>query len=85
LTDLTTLIAQLEEEKSAIETALDALRRVAGTTTVKRGPGRPPGKKAAGRPRKATGSRITEEGRKRLAEAMRKRWAAKRAGTRKKR
>jgi hypothetical protein len=72
--DLDSIIEQLETQKAAIERALQALRgeqeprrrgRPAGTTTKN------PAKKAP------TRGGITEEGRAKLAEAMKKRWAAK--------
>lgn len=89
MTDLQGIISELEKQSAAIETALAALRGVTGATPPKRR-GRPPGSTTAGikrrgRPAKQTESaatkqaRLTDEGRKRLAESMRKRWAAKRA------
>jgi hypothetical protein len=68
------IIAQLEKQKTAIERALAALREVEEPTTPVNSP-------AAAEPAtvraKRTG-RLTPEGRKRLAEAMKRRWAAKR-------
>ena len=80
LQNLLELISELEKQKAAIDTALAALRAVSGTEATKRR-GRPPGsgvKRAPGRPPKKQ-VRISAEGRKRLAESMKKRWAAKRA------
>ena len=85
--DISSIISELENQKAAIDKALGALRDVAGTEIPKRR-GRPPGKRAGAsapatapakreRPAKKL-SRITEEGRQRLARAMKKRWAAKR-------
>jgi hypothetical protein len=71
------IVAQLEKQKQAIEKALAALRDLGG--------GAPAPVKAAKRAykRRAVKKRggISEEGRKRLAEAMKKRWAVKRAGS----
>jgi hypothetical protein len=77
------IIAGLENQKAAIEKALDALKQAEGSVgapaVARARRGRPPGstKKAAPAPRKG---RISPEGRERLAAAMRERWAAKRAG-----
>jgi hypothetical protein len=67
------IIAQLEQQKAAIQRALDALREVdeIGDATVT-----PTPKKPGGRPAKSTGG-MTPAGRKRLAEVMKQRWAAK--------
>jgi len=79
LRDLQNIIVELEQQKEAIERALAALREVAepGQTqaTTKRRRGRPP---AAAKKE----SRMTAEGRERLRESMKKRWAAKRAAKR---
>ena len=75
--DLQNIIVELEQQKEAIERALAALRDVAepaqtGTATKKRR-GRPPATKQ---------SRMSEEGRQRLRDSMKQRWAAKRAAKR---
>jgi hypothetical protein len=44
LTELDRIIAQQEEQKTSIGNALAALRCIAGTASVKRGRGRPPGR-----------------------------------------
>jgi hypothetical protein len=66
------IISKLEQQRDAIERALSALRQVESTPTTavptkKRG--RPPGRRG----------RMSAEGRARIAEATRKRWADKRA------
>lgn len=75
--DLQRIISELEQQKEAIQRALDALREIAGQgqpeTASGRRRGRPPAKKQ---------SRMTEEGRQRLRESMKQRWAAKRAAKR---
>ena len=106
LNGLTSIIAQLEKQKTAIERALAALQEVEGI-----GPAAPAPASLAPAKRKASNKRslaqkarwaakkaaegapsasptkaprkggMTPEGRQRLAEAMRKRWAAKRAGS----
>jgi len=69
------IIDSLERQRTAIENALSALRGIevagqqsASTSTSRRGPA----KRKGG---------MTPEGRKRLAEAMRRRWAAKRTSS----
>jgi hypothetical protein len=72
------IIEQLEAQKAAIENALAALREFGGAEM----PAVPAAKR--GRPAKRKGG-MTPEGRKRLAEAMRRRWAVKRTAAAKKR
>jgi hypothetical protein len=83
------VIQQLEAQQHAIDAALTALREVAGTATpthqVTDGNARSIAQKArwaAKRAAEANGSSrkggLTAEGRRRLAENMKKRWAAKR-------
>jgi hypothetical protein len=69
------IIDSLERQKTAIENALSALRAIeetgqqsTSTSTRRRGPA----KRKGG---------MTPEGRRRLAEAMKRRWAAKRAAS----
>jgi len=73
------VIASLEKQRVAIEKALAALRDVEGSGAASPGPGRPKGSgiKRPGRPSRR--GRISAEGRRRLAEAMKRRWAVKRA------
>ena len=88
------IIARLEKQKEAIEAALAALKQVDGGTAaaaplprVKRSYTRRAVKvvkeakavNAVKAVKKSGG--ISEAGRKKLADAMKKRWAAKRAGT----
>ncbi len=71
---LNDIIARLEEQKSAIERALSALRQIEGTSVQS-------GKEIPPAPRKVRAKRthgITPEGRERLADAMKRRWAVKR-------
>lgn len=75
MNDIQNIISQLEQQRTAIERAIAALRDVDVPAPEKRGrPGRKPGKAA-----KRT--HISDEGRARLAEAMRKRWVAKRSAS----
>jgi hypothetical protein len=73
-TDLTSIIAELEQQRSAIDNALIALREVSGrgsvAPTAAKRRGRPPGTKNQG------GS---VEARNRRSEGQRRRWAEKKA------
>ena len=68
---LSDIIARLERQKTAIEHALEALREVEGMVSA------PATTQPASAPAKRKGG-MTPEGRKRLAEAMKRRWAVKR-------
>jgi hypothetical protein len=68
VTDLRRIIEELEQQKNAIEAALKALRGLGTTSTAPLN--------AAGAPRRR---RMSAEGRRRIAEATRKRWAEQRA------
>lgn len=71
---LNEVIEQLEQQKTAIDRALAALREVGGGTST--------AAPSVGRPGKAARKGgMTPEGRRRLSEALKKRWAAKRAGS----
>jgi hypothetical protein len=70
---LSDVIKKLEEQKTAIEKALSALRDLDGPVAGVAAPAR------RGRPPKRKGG-MTAEGRRRLSEALKARWAAKKAG-----
>jgi hypothetical protein len=70
---LTEVIRRLEEQKAGIERALAALRDIEGT-------GEETGTSTAGTRGRRKGG-MTPAGRRRLSEALKARWAAKRAGT----
>ena len=74
--NLSEVIKKLEQQRTAIENALSALRELdsPGFDATAAAPAR------RGRPPKRKGG-MTAEGRRRLSEALRARWAAKRAGT----
>jgi hypothetical protein len=72
------IIARLEKQKTAIDQALDALRQFDESDIARPSTS----KKAAGK--KAVKKRVlSEEGRQRIADAARKRWAAKRKASKK--
>ena len=70
---LISIITQLERQKAGIEQALAALREVDGTPADEPNVTTPATRKGG----------MTPEGKKRLVEALRKRWAAKKATARK--
>jgi hypothetical protein len=74
LAEITGIIRDLEQQRNAIDTALSALRELANSVakTSNAGIGTTPGDA----PRKR---QMSAAGRKRIAEATRRRWAEKRA------
>jgi hypothetical protein len=72
MTELDSIIGNLERQREAIDKALEALHEVGGAPHAG---GRPAKKKRAAKKKGG----LTEEGRRRLSENMRKRWAAKRS------
>ena len=81
--EVSRIIAEIDAQISKLQQARTLL---AGTTQVAtKGPGRPKGRKvavkaAAPAPKKATTRKrkLSPEGRKRIADAMKKRWAERR-------
>jgi hypothetical protein len=69
--DLQKIVSELRAERDRINQAIEALDGKASPATTKRGAGAAP---APGRRRGG----ITPEGRRRLSEAMKKRWAERR-------
>lgn len=65
--DITDILRQLKQERARIDDAISALER------ADRGPGRRAAQ-TSGAPRRRK-RRLTPEGRKRLSEMMKKRWA----------
>jgi hypothetical protein len=70
------IVADLMKERDRLVSAIAALVGVGSTATGKRR-GRKPGRKAAPKTAKRRGG-ISKEGRKRLSEMMKKRWAERR-------
>jgi hypothetical protein len=72
MTDIDTIIGSLEQQRTAIERALEALRGVGSTNApVTKKCGRPAGKKAPGTKRV-----LSPEGREAIIAATKRRWAA---------
>jgi hypothetical protein len=74
LNEIAKIIGRLETQKAAVEQALEALRDFAETGSITPG-------KSTSNARSARKRGMTPEGRRRLALAMKRRWAAKRTGT----
>jgi hypothetical protein len=70
MTDIASIISQLERQRSAIGNAIEALRGVSGQPAAKR----------RGRPPKGKKGSMSAEGRQRQIEAMRRYWAARKRG-----
>ena len=75
--EVKSIVARLERQGKAIEKAIAALRELDGQDGAATAAVRPatPAKQKPGRRR----GRISEEGRKRISEALRALWAARRA------
>ena len=73
MNEIANIINQLETQKAAIEQALETLRDFGETGSVTPG-------KSIGKAAPARRGGMTPEGRRRLALAMKRRWAAKRTG-----
>ena len=67
---LSEVLAEIDKEISNLKKARALL---ADESVAKRGPGRPKG--SSGKPAKKKKRNMTPEGRKRIAEAVRRRWA----------
>jgi hypothetical protein len=78
---LTEVIRKLEQQKAGIERALAALREIEGTAADTTAPAPAATSGATGAKRGRPPGGMTAEGRRRLSEALRARWAAKRAGS----
>ena len=70
MNDIDNVISRLEKQRSAIDRALLALREIAGPNT----PNAQPASQS-----KSGKRRLSPEGRRRIIEATKRRWAAKRA------
>jgi len=69
------IVAELEQQKAAIERAIEALRDVGPGAAPRKKRGRPPGSvNRAAAPKKAS-RRMSPEGRARIIAAAKRRWA----------
>jgi len=74
LNETRNIIQQLENQRNAIDRAISALREIEGPTSSTKS-----GSSSAAGPAKRGRRGISAEGRARIGEATRRRWAAKRA------
>jgi|SRR4051794_28168422 len=74
LKDIERIISELEDQKAAIDRAITALREITGQTATIAKRTRQAASKPATKKR-----RLSAAGRERIAEALRRRWAAKRS------
>jgi hypothetical protein len=75
--EVSRIIAEIDSQISKLQQARALL---SGSTNVTKGPGRPKGSKNA-KPVVASKRKLSPEGRKRIAEAMKRRWAERRKTT----
>lgn len=76
--EVTRILAEIDAQIDKLQKAREALVGIEGTPT--RGRGRP--RKNAATPEKTPGKRqLSPEGRKRIAEAMKRRWAERKKAT----
>jgi hypothetical protein len=79
LGNFTEVISKLEQQKAAIENAIEILQQLEGDGSTEQ---LRPGKRVTEKPAKKK-RMMSEEGRQRIAEASRKRWAAVRKAAKK--
>ena len=77
--EVSRIIAEIDSQIQKLQQARELLSGVA--VTERRGPGRPKGSKNASTPTSTRQRKLTPEGRKRIAEAMKRRWAERRKQT----
>lgn len=76
--EVTSIIAEIDMQIQKLQQARDLLAGTGAEEAPRRGPGRPKGSKAASTTAASTEGRkrkLSPEGRKRIAEAMKRRWA----------
>ena len=75
--DVNKNLAEIDDEIARLQQIRSALTGIGGVTTGKRR-GRPKGSTNAAKPAKRKKRNLSPEGRKRIAEAMKRRWAERR-------
>lgn len=76
--EVSSIIAEIDVQIQKLQQARDLLAGNGAEEAPRRGPGRPKGSKAAATADAPSGERkrkLSPEGRKRIAEAMKRRWA----------
>jgi hypothetical protein len=77
--DVSKILAEIDEKIASLQQARAAILSLDGAAPVKAKRGRPKGSGNKAKPAKVAKKRnLTPEGRKRIAEAMKRRWAAQR-------
>jgi hypothetical protein len=77
--DVSRIVQEIDAQISKLQQAKALLTGGASTAPAKAGRGRPKGSKNVAKPATGGGSRrLSAEGRKRIADAMKKRWAERR-------
>jgi hypothetical protein len=79
LNDVTRIISDLERQRTAIDRAISALREVAGRGLGNTMSPSTPEPATGGAPATKKKRQLSPEGRQRIIDAAKKRWAAKRA------
>ena len=77
--EVSKIIAEIDAQIQKLQQARELLSGAA--TAERRGPGRPKGSKNVTTPAAPRQRKLTPEGRKRIAEAMKRRWAERRKQT----
>lgn len=81
--DVSRILSEIDAEIARLQQARAALTAIgaSGTVAARRGPGRPKGSGNKKEAKTARKRNLTPEGRKRIADAMKRRWAERRAAT----
>jgi uncharacterized protein YaiI (UPF0178 family) len=69
--DLQRIVAELEQERDRLTQAINLLKQIESTTAIRKVAATARSSRTAQKPR----GNLTPEGRKRISEAMKKRWA----------
>lgn len=75
--DVSRILSEIDAEIARLQQARSALTGIAGSGTVAPRRGRPKG--SVNKPKASRKRNLSPEGRKRIAEAMKRRWAERRA------
>lgn len=81
--DVSRILAEIDSEIARLQQARRALTGIAASGTVAAAPRRGRPKGSTNKPKAKRKRNLSPEGRKRIAEAMKRRWAERRAATNK--
>jgi predicted NBD/HSP70 family sugar kinase len=79
--DVSRILSEIDTEIARLQQARAALVGISSSGTVAPRRGRPKGSVNKAAPKKRRKRNLTPEGRKRIADAMKRRWAERRAST----